>query len=338
MLGGHGDFWDAKNYLRTIVDLKKGTSPYTLSYMQTLGPPLVIVPYVPLSVFPEQMGLAIFTIASIGAGYASCWLLVKKCWTGDFKIEKVLLLGLLLFSAFPTRFNFITGQWGLLSVLLLTVFITTQSPKTRGMLLGLLIVLKTFFGFSLLSVAAKNKSRKIIWWALIMVASIFLICLPLLKFSYYREYRERFAGVMWQPDRIVDVAYYNQSLKTTFSRWGLVNYSVPLWVGVSLVAALYCLWSGNILVAIVFSLVLSPVAWQHYYVILFPLLVVTFSKVRRSKKWLAIWLVSVFLWWVELPWLHQQSVGWWTGLLASHYLISALLLSSILVYNYHHET
>jgi hypothetical protein len=331
LLSGRGDFWDAKNYLQTISDIKKGQSPYEISYMQTLGPPLVILPYVPISFFPEKVALTLFTVISVVAGYLSCFLLARKYWSGNLIQEKTLILGGVLYSAFPTRFNFITGQWGLVNVLLLTVLLTATSKKVSGVMIGLLIVLKTNFAFVLLGL----RSKKIIAWALFTLASFLIISMPLFKPTHYLEYRERFAGVMWQSDNIIDVAYYSQSLKTTLSRLGLVEYSVTLWIGVAVLAGLYCSWSKNFWAAAIFSLVLSPVAWQHYYVILFPFLVMSFSFIKNKPKWLLVWLASLCLWWLEFPWLHQQSVTIWSGLLASHYVFSALFLCAVIIYEHH---
>src|SRR4030042_2805245 len=108
-LTGDTTLLDFDAYFRLIENIKKGINPYTITYMQTLGPPAVFLYFLPFSVFPINIARGLFTFINISCGFLSCFLLASH-FLPKGKIYVLLLLNLLLFSAFPLRFFIESGQ------------------------------------------------------------------------------------------------------------------------------------------------------------------------------------------------------------------------------------
>src|SRR3989344_3201958 len=67
---------DFDSYYVLSKDILTGANPYTVSdQMQTLGPPLVILPYLPFSNLPINAGRVLFTAANVLAVFVTCYLL-----------------------------------------------------------------------------------------------------------------------------------------------------------------------------------------------------------------------------------------------------------------------
>src|SRR4030042_3433093 len=73
-LTGNSTLMDFDAYFRLIGDIKIGINPYTISYMQTLGPPSVFFYFLPFAVFPINIARGIFTFINISCGFSSCFL------------------------------------------------------------------------------------------------------------------------------------------------------------------------------------------------------------------------------------------------------------------------
>jgi len=321
-----GKFLDFDNYHRMIRGMFNGQHPYRdqLGYTQTLGPPLVLAVYLPFSVFSLTTARLLMTLTSLFSAFLMCQLLAKDL----FKQQKLLvslLLCLLLFSSFPARFNLLMGQPNLIIALLLTIFLTTKKACLKGGCLALAAVIKTFLGLSIFSLLKKNK--KSLFWFFIILALIIFLSFPLIKPLYYSDFiKERFLRITFLPTRPNNLDYYNQSIKSTLFRFGIGELYSFLYPALFILGGAYLFLTGNLEAGIILALLFSPVCWQHYFVILFPLMIRAFRKIFPQPKFLGLLGLSFFIFWTEIPWLHQAKVNFINAILASHYFFSALIL------------
>ncbi len=316
--------WDFDIYYRLARDIVAGNNPYQVSYMTTLGPPIVIAAYLPFSFFPLTVAQAVFTSLSIVSALLSCYLLTKIVFT-KYHLLGTLGLNLILWLSFPARFTFIVGQLHFLMLPLLVLLIGKSTFRTKGVTLGLLILGKTFWLMTAFSFLKKQKK------VLIRTAATILIMFGGLLFWikpwYYQEFAlNRFPEIVFSQNQAKDLDYYNQSLKATLQRFSLAGAYLPIFVLSIVIISAYLIWSENIQAGITASIMLSPVVWQHYSVLLFPVLIWIFPRCWKKIQLRYLWYLSFGLWFVEFPWLHTQSISWWTRILASHYFLSTCLL------------
>lgn len=321
---------DFDNYYRMAKDLLTGQHPYRLDYPQTLGPPLVLVIYLPFALFPLNQARIFITIANLFSAYLLSYLLAKKFFINQ-KWLVSLTLNLLLLSSFPARFNLLMGQPNLLIALLLTIFLTTNQPCLQGACLAIATAIKSFLGFSLLSLLKKN--TKALKWFFIFLLGIMLVFFFVIKPSYYLDFfKERFFKTTFSPTHPHNLDYYNQSLKSTLFRLGIgesYSFIYPLFL---ISAGSYLFSSANLEAGVVLALLISPVCWQYYFVMTFPITIKLFKKIIFKPKLFALLGLSFALWWGEMPWLHQVPINFLNGLFASHYFLSALILLLLIIW------
>jgi hypothetical protein len=101
----------------------------------------------------------------------------------------------------------------------------------------------------------------------------------------------------------------------------------PILIAVSLLLVIV----GSFELSVIATILLSPVSWQHYFTILFPIFVFVFFTMKKNIKNLLVFTFAFILWFIEFPWIHYTTPNLLTGLLASHYFISGLLLSFLLL-------
>ncbi len=318
-------FLDFDNYYWSLKDILAGQHPYQLPYMQTLGPPLVYVFFLPFVWLPLNLARSLITGLNLFGAYFSSYLLAKK-FVKKEKLIMTLILSLMLLSSFTARFNLLMGQPNLIITLSLTIFLLTKKSYLQGLSLALVAVIKTYLGF--IAGSLVRFKRKSFLWFVIFFSFLFCSALLIIKPNFYTDYfQESFLNIAFKPTSLKNLDYYNQSLKSTLSRLGMEQtyfyfYSVSLILG-----GIYLVFSGNQLAAIPLSLLLSPVCWQHYFVILFPVIIKLFYDLwmKKDLKGLILWSIAFFFWWIERPWLHSGQMNFLNGLLASHYFLSSLI-------------
>ncbi|HYD35753.1 MAG TPA: glycosyltransferase family 87 protein [Vitreimonas sp.] len=338
MLTGGQPLPDFDAYYEIVRQVWLGNHPYRISTMQTLGPPLVIVPFLPFGLISIELGRSFLTLLSLGSVGATGWRLAGT-WTKNHRsrLTGSLVLVVILLTSFPARFTLSMGQPNLIIAWLVTLFLTTDNQFKRGASLALAAIIKTFYGFPALSLLRFDGKS---WVSFCLVfGSVLLLSLPWIRPHYYLDFAtQNFVSLVTSTQPAVDMDYYNQSLKSTFGRFNAIDFYQPAMVGFLSVSSLYLLMRKNYPAAIVLSLILSPVIWIHYFVVLFPVIVGLGAIVKegyyplRPKLFLSLVLfVASYLWWTEFPWIHQASKNIFTALLASHYLISAGLVLGLCV-------
>ncbi len=331
LIKGQVPLQDLDIYYQMGRDVIAGAHPYRLSYMPTGGPPLVIVPYLPLSILPLSWARSLMTVISLMAGLISCYLLAKNINSPNKYLVTLGLFDLLLLT-FPARFSLLMGQPNLVLMLGVTLLLTAGKPKVRGLALALATVLKTHFLISWLALLGKHK--KVLLTAVITIGAIGLLALPVIKPQYYSYYvRER--GRFYVTPSISDqptTDYYNQSLRSTMNRLGVGPYYLWVWLPLLAGIGFYLVKTGNIKMGILASFLLSPIVWQHYFVTLFPVLILMWWPNRyhwQISAWLAVISALIF---IQLPLLHTAQLNLATGLVASHYFWGVVTLAVFLIW------
>jgi hypothetical protein len=154
-----------------------------------------------------------------------------------------------------------------------------------------------------------------------------LLTLPLVgshNYTYYLQNRlEKHIG---EPLLIQDVGYYNQSLRATLARLGIAEVYLGATLVFFLVGGFYTYSHKDWSLGILLSLLISPVVWQHYMVLTYPIVYITLLAYARKKNlpWHSI--CASMLLFSHLPWLHEKSVTFTSGMLASHYFFGVVLL------------
>jgi hypothetical protein len=330
LLSGKTPLYDFDYYYRLSSEIKAGINPYTVPYLQTLGPPLVILYFLPFSYLPLSLARGVFTSLALVSGYLACYLLAKKYFSKQ-KASAFLILASLFFSSFPTRLSIELGQSILPIVFLLTVVLITKSPFIQGFFLAVASGIKTFLLITLLSFIRKKRETFI--WTLVVLTSLFLVSLSLVSPEWYRFYLQKKLPGLLANGSIIGLDYYNQSIRSTLHRLFLDGFYLPLYLSAAVLSSGYLIAFGNFEAAIILAVLLSPISWQHYFALLFPVLVVVFSRISRSFTNLIIFSFALFLWWIEFPWLHHASHTFLKGFLASHYFLSGMLIIFLIFTN-----
>lgn len=314
---------DFEAYLSLSGDIINGINPYTVSHLQTLGPPLVILPYLPFTLVSLKSAKIMVTLGSLVSVYFTCYILAKYLNPKN-KLLFFTVLSTLFLTAFPARFTLEMGQIGLYLSLLITFFIVSRNDKFKGFVLSFLISSRLFFATLYISL---TKRCRIIFWSLIGISLIFVFSLIFIRFDWYIFYvYEKLLPLLSTITQATNLDYYNQSLRSTLFRIGLGDYYFYVLSGVMITAGYYLYKKQNVLAAIILSILITPISWQHYYSMIFPIFVTTYFFMNKNLKNLSIFFIALFLWWIEFPFLHTTDRNLISGIVASHYFVSGMLL------------
>ncbi len=329
LLYGSREFIDFDNYYRMTKDLFAGQHPYRLPYPETLGPPLVFLVFLPLAFLPIAAARSLITFANFFSLYLLSYILAGRFFKKQ-KMIATLFLALMLLSTFPARFSILMGQPILVATLFLTLFLVSDKSWMKGGGLALATIIKTFLGIAAFSFIRKER-KALIWFVIILVIITFL-SFPVVKPLYYFDFlKERVVGTFFAPTNPQNLDYYNQSVKSTMFRLRVGELYPYIYPILLVLAIFYLIKTANFLAGVILSLLLSPVCWQYYFVMLFPVMVIVFKKSFPKLKSLACLGISFILWWIEIPWLHTAPINFFNGLVASHFFWSALILLILVV-------
>lgn len=311
LLTGQVPLMDFDIYYQTARDVMAGQHPLSLPYMQTGGPPSVILPFIPFSFLPLTVARAVMTWVSLLAIVITAYVMAKTCFKKEVFLATIILASVWL-MAFPSRFNLGQGQPNLLVMLLAALVLTSKGALAAA----LMAVVKTNYLVVFASFSPKKLMSSILMF-MVFVGLGFGVIKP----SYYADFvRERGGATISYGAEIIDVDYYNQSLKSTLSRFGVEKIYAPVFWVLAVGSGIYLFRSKNIAAGILLSLLLSPILWQHYVVVAYPVVVGLFKK-RPWMSALGMGLISM-----ELPWVHGQALTLINSLPASHYFMGLWLL------------
>lgn len=321
-------FLDFDAYYALAKQCLTGINPYQGS-MPTLGPPLVILLYLPFALLNLSLGRGLFLLLNIAAGYFMCFQLAKKVNSKYWGIIG-LIIGACLFASFPVRFSLLLGQPALIVAWLVTLLLL----RRHWVLVSAgLITIKTFFVFSLLAWLRSEKTMLV--KILIVLMAVIGISSLILQPRWYLYYaRHTFVDAAVRQSTTASLDYYNQSLRSTLYRLHLPQAYPLVWLLSALLLMYLTYQRRSLMVGIVGSLWLSPILWQHYVVFLFPLYVLLFFQ--ATKKQMLILAISYLLISVQSGKYLTASPTIINGLLASHFFWGILLLISVLWWDLWH--
>jgi len=323
-LAGLKPLWDFDNYYRMSRDILAGANPYTLPYMQASGPPLVILPFVPFTWFSLPLARGLLIGLSLGSIFLTSWLLARKI-KPSMVLPTTFLFSFCLLLTFPVRFNFDVGQLNLVVMSFTTLLLTTKNKWLKNILLTLIVTIKTNYVLILFSWLRKQLKDVVVVSCLVF----FLILISITAFrveSYQTYFASKAGNYILSSSATVDTDYYNQSLKATLARLELS--SLYLWFFILLIigGSIYLFRTGDLTVGIIFSVLVSPIIWQHYIPVLYPILILMGYEMYQKKHFPVSFFLAVFLLLLHLPGLHGRPVNFFLGLLASHYFWGVCLL------------
>lgn len=322
-LRGQEVMWDLDIYYQIAVDVRQGADPYDLPYMETAGPPAVIIPYLPLSFFSLATARSVMVGLSLISAWFSCWLLASHLFK-THRFQWALLLHFLLWLTFLPRYNLNVGQPNLLLMLGVTSLLATTSLPRQSLSVALITLVKTHYLVAWGSLLIQPKTLLV---AGLILAGITVASLPIIKPQFYWKYfTQRASHYLMSAPPIPDLDYYNQSLRSTLSRLHLAEFYPLVLLVILALGIAHLLETGDIQSGLLLSLLVSPIVWQHYLVVAYPIAVLSLDEAwqRNHLPWYLIFGSGLLV--LHLPWLHGQPVALVPGILASHYYWGLLLL------------
>jgi len=315
--------YDFDLYYSLINSIKHGINPYSPGLTFSLGPPLVFLYFFPFSFLALEKARVVATLINITSGFVLCFLLAKK-FNKKYLLTTFLVLVIVFFSAFLPRYSLGMGQPSILLTLFITYIICSKNSVLKGISLAIASSLKTILLFPILAFI-KNKKFLIVF--LLTLVLLTLLSLTFIKVDWYKYYFQNiFISLNNSPLASSGIDSYNQSLKSTLFRFGLFDLYKIIFIPVLIIASLFIAITANFELSVITAILLSPISWQHYFVVLFPIFVAAVFKMKWNFKNLSIFTVSFILWFVQFPWLNSSKVGLVTSILASHFFISGLML------------
>jgi hypothetical protein len=322
LLLGQVPLFDFDIYYQTITDVIAGNHPLHLPYMQTAGPPSVILAYLPFVVFPLEWARAAIGIISLVSVIIGAWILARHLFPVRWLVMTCTIATLWLI-AFPTRFNLGLGQPNLIIMALVSLLLVESRVTPRSILAAVMAVIKTNYLVMIAGLEWPKTALRavVIFFALIVVGFV------VIKPGYYADFlTERAHDTINQGAVITDVDYYNQSLKSTLARFHLGQLYAPLFWISTLLSFWYLVVHKDVRSGIILSLLLSPLLWQHYVVVVYPIVIsVLASKDKRLSVILAT-MAAMMLLSVEFSWLQNQPITFSNSLIGSHYFFGLCLL------------
>jgi hypothetical protein len=324
LLLGTVPLWDFDVYYRTVRDVLAGSNPYQLPYMQTSGPPIVILFFLPFTWFSLTAARGLLALINTAALLCTSYMLVRRL-SPKWVVVNTLALNALFLLSFPVRFNFIVGQPNPLLMLAVTLILTTHSNQQRGLAVALLSFVKSNYLIVLASMLRKYKHSLAI--AGVTLGALFVLSVLVFSTETYRFYfADRASSFIFSPAVTTDGDYYNQSLRATMARFQIGHFYPYFYLPLVAMGIIYLLVSEDIPSSILLSLLLSPIIWQHYISVTYPVLFLSGVQVWRNKKYPWWWLVSLALLTLHFPQLHNQPANFVNGILISHYFWGLLIL------------
>jgi hypothetical protein len=324
LLIGNVPLLDFDTYHQTAIDTRLGRHPLSLPYMQTGGPPSVIIPYLPFSFLPLQLARSLMSLGSILAIWLTGWIMARSLHPRH-KYFWTLIYTTLLLLPFPTRFNLGQGQPNLWLMAGAAHLISNSTSSVGAWIAGLIIIVKTNY----LIMMTSFWRSKFLLFTLGVVILFLTISSPVIKPQYYVDFiQRRLFQTTFQSAQIIDVDYYNQSLKSTLGRFGLSDWYMTIFLISGLLSLSYLIThESDLSSGILLSLLLSPLLWQHYVVVIYPLAIFLLRRLSPSTPLSKLILfLGLLLICLEFPWLHGQPASFFNSLLASHFFIGICLI------------
>ena len=255
-------------------------------------PPSVALVGLPFAALPFAVAAALWTAVSLAAVAVSLWLLGSRDWRCH----------MLVLSSFPVLLAATMGNVTLLLIAAVAVtWVYRDRPAIAGVALGLAVALKLFLWPLVLWLLATKRFRA---GAISIASGTAAIFVPWAAIG--------FAGLRDYPDllRAADHVFseHSNSLYAGAAGLGLGDVaarSVALAVGAALVLGCFALARRpagdfrSLCAALGAALVLTPIAWPHYFALLF--VPVAILRPQLHRLWLVAPISSAIFLLLPLP-------------------------------------
>lgn len=276
---------------------------YDMPIEYNAHPPVSVLAALPYAAFNYRVAFVLWNLTSVAALAVSMWLIMRRAGLGFGRVWIFPAVTLLLTSGALTHHLF-QGQWNLILLLLMTgCWAADRAGRDvlGGSLLGAAMALKLFPGFLLLYFVVRRQ-----WRSVAAALGVFVLlnaaALTLFGADSFRTY---FFEIVPQVGQFRDT-WPNASLMGFWSKLfdgSRSGHVVPLWNNVLLMQAAYLISSGLLVLAagwrvwqaksrgqrdvafglcIIAMLLVSPVTWNHYFVMLILPLAVLWQTAERS--------------------------------------------------------
>lgn len=271
------------------------------------GPPTLLnLVFAPLSLLPYGVAIALFAVLYWVVTALTCYVIAPK------RLWSVVLL-FVLFS-YPNRLGLEFGNVSIFVAALIAfvgMFVKKRNWKYASIILGFASALKLYPAILILFLPWRRKDvhRPFIATALVTTAISSMFPYPhlaLREWAYSLGLAKNrfgnFGGINSTISGVISSATHHIELAQVVA--------VICLIGILAVAYLVKNWNveRRFTFGIISMLPLLPVAWAHYYVLVFAALPWVFENIaeRRKQLWLLIGL-SMFLW---VPPFNTKVVGW----------------------------
>jgi hypothetical protein len=317
LLNGQPVYQKHEESLRRYLGFRRNPAdPFFIEY--NAHPPTSVLLGVPLAGLDYPEAFLVWDLISLGLFGVSVWLVVRQLhlritlWNLAVAVPVLLLCN-------PFVQNFNQGQLNIVLLLLLTgawSLDRSGRPGWAGVLVGAATAIKLFPGFLLLYFAARGRWRAVLTGVL-SLAALTGLTLGIVGLETYQEY---WHVVLPHVARCRDW-WLNASVPGFWSKLfeAPSEHSVPLVDSPALflaASALCCVPLCLVLLAairrartrdehdLVFSLALvtmllvAPITWDHYLVLLLVPLALLWVRWRRLGGWIWLYLICLAAFWV----------------------------------------
>lgn len=289
ILDGTDQLLDFENYLLMAEAIVKGQNPYQILKAPTLGPPLVILFYVPFSFLPRVSANQLITLLNLVSLYLTSWWLVKRTRLKRLKPIKqmigFLVISAVILSSFPARYNLGMGQPNLIIMALISYMLLIKNKLGQVRLLLITSLIKSFYALGFLArvQTLKRNFLKVVLMGAVMLGLSLLIIKPKI-YSYYfkHNFQQNISVQRLKTKTETKMDYYSQSLGSSLARFNLETIYPLVWVLIAGGLVFLVIESQNLMLGISGALLISPIVWQYYFVVLFPILILL--KLRFKFK------------------------------------------------------
>lgn len=276
---------------------------------------LVALPFCLLSYPDAFLAWNLVSLLCLGA---SLWIVVRQL---GLKVTGLGLLAgwALLLVCNPLNQQIGQGNWNLLLMLLLTgawALDRSDKPEWAGVLIGLATAIKLFPGFLLLYYAARGRWRVVIAGTTTLIAATLLTLSVLGMDAYVMYYRDAMPKM-----NVFRGWWINASFAGLFNKLfdGSSGHTTPLVYSPMLAKAAtglcICMVCGVLLVAtrkartlrendltfglaVITLLLVAPLTWDHYFLLLLVPLAVLWKDLRRLGSWQWLFLLALVVMWL----------------------------------------
>ena len=274
-----------------------------------LNHPFVTLLFLPFGFIDLKLAFIIWSAISFFLGLISVWMIYHSIWNQTSRVY-LMWLNLIFFVYFRTFVSVAFGQISLLLLLVLVIAwlaLRSNNQLIAGIFLGIALILKLYTGLFILLLLLHKRFKAIFWYI-----ATFILCnlIAVLVFSknVFEVFLENLNEITWYSSS------WNASLLGFITRFlggsenaplidlgkgsFYINYFLSILFLIILIIVIWSQRGDNsqlqfdllYSLTIVFMLILSPLGWMYYFV----LLLIPAVNLWRMKNLYNIKLLGVF--------------------------------------------